>query len=73
MNTYLTVNQEDTIYSQIMNIFETQKGECTNCESNYIFDTRNYFEMMTEENTFRVEFSTKKGNLLKRSVTIKKQ
>ena len=70
MNLYLTINQEDTIYTQVINIFETQKGECTNCESYYIFNTRNYFNIMTEENTFRIKFSTKKGRLLKRSVTI---
>lgn len=73
MNLYLTDNQEDTIYQQVMNIFENKKGECTNCESNYIFDTRNYYEMMTEENVFTVTFNTKKGKLLKRSVTIKKK
>jgi len=72
MKFYLTTIQEDTIYTQVMNIFEGKEGECTNCESNYIFDTRNYFEMMTEDNTFRVEFKTKSGKLLKRSVTIKK-
>ena len=71
MNLYLTQKQEDTIYSEIMNIFEITKGECTNCESNYITDNRNYFYMMTEQETFIVEFNTKKGKLLKRSITIK--
>lgn len=72
MKFYLTENEEDTIYQQVMNIFETQKGECTNCETNYIFDERNYFDMMTEENSFTVTFKTNNGKLLKRSLTIKK-
>ena len=72
MNLYLTELQEDKIYKQVNDIFEKQEGECTNCESNYIFDERNYFNMMTEENSFSVEFNTKKGKLLKRSLIIKK-
>lgn len=72
MNCYLTNLQEEKVYQEVMNIFESEQDECTNCESNFIFDERNYFEMYTKNDVFKVEFKTKKGKLLKRSLTIKK-
>ena len=71
MNYYLTENQEDKVYKEIMNIFESKKGECTNCDTNYIFDEYNYFNIHTENNAFTVDFKTKKGRLLKTSILIK--
>jgi len=71
MNTHLTESQEDKIYAQITNIFESKIGEVTNCQSSYINSTRNYFDMMTEDNSYTVVFNTNRGKLLKRSVTIK--
>ena len=71
MNYYLTENQENKVYRQIMDIFETKQGQCTNCESNYIFNDYNYFVMHTEDNIFNVDFKTKNGKLVKRSIVIK--
>jgi len=71
MNYHLTENQEDNIYAQITNIFESKKGEVINCESNYVTDQLNYFDMITDDNSYTVVFNTNRGKLLKRSVTIK--
>ena len=73
MNYYLTENQEDKIYAQITNIFERKMGEVTNCESKYVRSELNYFDMMTETNSYTVSFKTNKGRLLKRSVIIKEK
>ena len=71
MNYYLTEKQEDKIYAQITAILESKKGEVTNCESKYVRSELNYFDMMTETNSYTVSFKTNKGKLLKRSVIIK--
>ena len=71
MNYYLTKKQEDRIYAQITTIFESKKGEVTNCESKYVRSELNYFDMMTETDSYTVSFKTNKGRLLKRSVIIK--
>ena len=73
MNYYLTEKQEDRIYAQITTIFESKKGEVINCESKYVTSELNYFEMITDENSYTVSFNTNKGKLLKRSVTIKEK
>jgi len=73
MNYYLTESQEDKIYAQITNIIESKKGEVTNCESKYVRSELNYFDMMTETNSYTVSFKTNKGKLLKRSVIIKEK
>lgn len=72
MNLYLTVKQEDKIYQQVTELFEKSKGEYTHCETNYIFDERNYYDMYTENEHYNVTFKTKNGNLLKRSVSFEK-
>ena len=71
MNYYLTEKQEDKIYAQITAILESKKGEVTNCESKYVRSELNYFDMMTENDSYTVSFKTNKGRLLKRSVIIK--
>jgi hypothetical protein len=73
MNYYLTEKQEDRIYAQITTIFESKKREVINCESKYVTSELNYFEMITDENSYTVSFNTNKGKLLKRSVTIKEK
>ena len=68
---YLTEKQEDKVYKEVYNIFENKNGECTNCETNFITENRNYFEMYSDIGCFNVEFKTKNGKLLKRSLIIK--
>ena len=73
MNYYLTEKQEDKIYAQITAILESKKGEVINCESNYVTSELNYFDVITDDNSYTVSFNTNNGKLLKRSVTIKEK
>ena len=72
MNHYLTEKREDEVYKGVTDVFEKKYGECTNCESNYVTEDYNYFEMWSEEGCFVVKFKTKNSRLLKKSVTFKK-
>ena len=66
---YLTENQENKIYREVTNYFESNNGEVTNCETKYVTEEYNYFYFCTEELTdVKVTFKTNNGKLLKRSL-----
>tara|TARA_R110002126_G_scaffold1890_1_gene11224 strand:- start:5060 stop:5305 length:246 start_codon:yes stop_codon:yes gene_type:complete len=66
---YLTENQENKIYREVTNYFESNNGEVTNCETKYVTEELNYFYFCTEDLTdVKVTFKTKNGKLLKRSL-----
>ena len=56
---YLTENQENKIYREVTNYFESNNGEVTNCETKYVTEEYNYFYFCTEELTdVKVTFKT---------------
>jgi len=67
----MTLKQEQKIYDTVMEVFESNKGECTNCESHFVTDEYNYFLMHNGEKEFKVSFKISNGKLLKKSITIK--
>lgn len=73
----LTRKQEDNIYSQLVDIFETKYTEATNIESNYIHNDYNYFMICTcdeKVRTYKVTFKiSPSSHLLKRSIIVTEQ
>lgn len=67
----LTIKQEEKIYRYINNYMEDKYGEVTHCETNYVTDSYNYYDMYCDGKHYQVNFKINNNKLLIRSIKVK--